>query len=454
MMPVPNDIKSTLDWLIKIDEYVQARELALTAARFLPADHPETSDFLAMILHRTKNYAEAVVYAQKTVTLLPDHIEARYNLARCLNSAGEAALAEAQIEPVIKARPDWLDPQLDLAMYICFQGRFDEAEQLLLSLQQKFPVNDVNQSLIKFNLAWHKLRHGQMKDGMEDLSIGRKIRLYGAESLNYPRPKLFKGLPVAGKKILLVGEAGAGDEMINVRFAKTIQDRGGQCLWVTNHHLEGLFSRVEGVQKVIQVSDVPQATYDYWAPAMDLFSLLNLDLKDLSAQPYLSPSSEYVKKWTAKMAGKNKFKVGFRWQGNARYEQDLYRSVPFQLFRRFFTVPGIDFYSLQRDTGLEELLPSDPVIELSSELVTWEDTAAAISLLDVVITSCTSIAHLAGAMGKKTFLFTPMVSYHVWALPGTTSPWYADVQLFRQKQFHDWSLEAEDILQELKRILQ
>src|ERR1700687_1187404 len=117
-IPIPDNLKGTLEWLIKIGEHSQARTLALTTARYLSPEAPETTDFLAMILHRCRYYREAVEYARQTVHLLPNRLEARYNLARCLNSLGEASLAEEQIHSVITARPDWLDPQLDLAMYI------------------------------------------------------------------------------------------------------------------------------------------------------------------------------------------------------------------------------------------------------------------------------------------------------------------------------------------------
>lgn len=451
-MPVPAEIKKTLDWLIQIEEYSQARNLVLTASRFLPIDHPEATDFLAMILYRTKHYQEALDWAKKTVELIPEQIEARYNLARCLNSAGEAALAEKEILKVVKQQPDWLDPQLDLAMYLCMQGRYDDSENLLIELQKKWDPNDQHQSVIRFNLAWHMIRKGQLKEGMEALSIGRKIRVYGAHAKSYPKPKLSKGMSVAGKTILLVGEAGAGDEIINVRFAKIIKERGGKCIWVTGHGFESLFSRVDGIDQVVGVKEASSISYDYWAPTMDLFSILDLNQEDLPRKSYLSPHPKFVQKWKSQIGEHGKLKIGLRWQGNPLYEQDLYRSVPFDLFRKFFSIPRAEFFSLQKDTGVQEIQASDPIQDLSYQLSSWEDTAAVISLLDVVVTSCTSVAHLAGALGKKTLLFTPLLPYYIWAYPSDKSIWYPDVKLFRQKKYHDWQHEAEEIFQELKRI--
>lgn len=449
-MPIPNEIRNTLEWLLKIEEYEQARNLVQTVARYAPADSAEVSDFIAMILHRAKFYQEALPYAQKTFSLLPE-TATRYNLARCLQSAGEIDAAVEHIQIVIKERPEWLDPQLDQAMYICFQGHFDEAEQLLLRLQKKLSLSDPHQAVIKFNLGWHMIRRGHLKEGMDHLTIGRTLRTAAPPAMLHNRPKLEKGISLSGKKILLVGEAGAGDEIINVRFAHIIRERGGRVDWMTAQKMEGLFSRVEGIERVVQASQVMPTDYDYWAPIMDLFSILDLDEKDLLPRAYLTANPELVPKWQTRMATSKKYKIGLRWQGNPLYEQDLFRSVPFSLLRPFFSLPNCAFYSLQRDSGVDELSVTDPIQDLSRELISWEDTAAAISQLDLVITSCTSVAHLSGALGKKTWLLTPKLAYYVWAHPGHKSAWYPDVQMFRQQIFCDWTQETKNILQELRK---
>jgi tetratricopeptide (TPR) repeat protein len=450
-MAIPDDIRSTLEWLIQIEDFRLARDLALTIARFLPCEHPETSDFLAMVFHRTKYYREALEQAEKTVALLPENIEARYNLARCLHSAGQPAKAEKEIRFVVEARPEWPEPQLDQALYISAQGRFDEAEVILRKLRARIPTEDPNRLAIDFNLAWHQIRHGHLKEGLNALSIGRKIKSFGNLRTPFdPQAQLAKGASVEGKKILVVGEAGAGDEMTQVRFARNIHQRGGRCFWLTHQKLENLFSRVPGIERVLSPSEIQNFQFDYWVPAMDLFSTLDLEAADISPAPYLRPDAQTLLSWQSKIKDTGHLKVGLRWQGNPLYEQDLYRSVPFALFRPHLNIAGVDFYSLQRDSGTEELQSSDPVTDLSRDLLSWEDTAAAISLLDIVITSCTSIAHLAGALGKKTWLFTPLLPYYIWASPGQKSIWYADVTLYRQSKLQDWKAETESVFAELK----
>lgn len=449
----PQEVRNTIEWLIQIEDFAQARSLAFTLVKFLPKEHPETSDFMAMVLHRTKHYPEAVQWAEETIKLAPNSLEALYNLARCLHSAGHTAQAEIEIRKVLEKRPDWVDPQLDLAMYICSLGRAQESKAILLKLREVLEPSDPQQQVITYNMGWHLLQAGKFQEGMKALAVGRKLRVFGAHAGVYPKPKLFKGLPLKDKRVLLVGEAGAGDEIVNVRFAKILHDQGAHVTWMTNQKMESLFSRAPGVDKVIATQEVAASSYDYWAPTMDVATLLEISEEALPKAAYLSPHTEFLTKWKAKIPEKGRLKVGLRWQGNPLYEQDLFRSVPFQLFREHILSKDIDFYSIQRDTGLEEMQPDDGVKDLSQDLQTWEDTAAAICCLDVVITSCTSIAHLAGALGKKTFVFTPMISYFVWASPGEKAIWYQDVHLFRQKNFHDWTSEAKEIGDRLKKLI-
>jgi sulfotransferase len=104
-------------------------------------------------------------------------------------------------------------------------------------------------------------------------------------------------------------------------------------------------------------------------------------------------------------------------------------------------------YSLQRDSDIRDLPES--VVDLQNQIVTWDDTAAAIANLDLVITSCTSVAHLAAAMGKETWIIVPILPYHVWALPGERSPWYDSVRLFRQEVFGNWDAPLQKVKAEL-----
>jgi hypothetical protein len=128
-------------------------------------------------------------------------------------------------------------------------------------------------------------------------------------------------------------------------------------------------------------------------------------------------------------------RIGLRWQGSPAFEHEQYRIFPPNLM--FDAVKGLEaeFISLQRDAGAEYC----PDWAKSVPLSTWEETRTAIASLDILITSCTSVAHLAGAMGIPTWIITPILPYYLWAKDGDTTPWYDSVRLFRQEEFSDWS---------------
>ncbi|MFS4459086.1 hypothetical protein [Bdellovibrio sp. HCB2-146] len=449
---IPQDVQNTFRWLIKVEEFNTIRALAESVYKFLPKDNPEVTDFMAMVLHKAKMYREAVPYARQTVAMLPTP-EAKFNLAKCLNSAAFPAEAEKVMAEVVKERPDWIDPVIDHAVYVAAQGRFDEAEAELRTLLNRVGTADRNYAVVQFNLGWHEIRAGHFKEGIRMLGIGRTLRIWGAYSFPYPQPMLTEGVDVRNKDILIVGEGGAGDEIINARFAQTLRDRGARVFFASNHKLESLLARSPGIEKAFSQKQAPPA-FDYWAPAMDLPRILELNSEDIPKNSYITPVEGLVKEWSKRIPNNGKLRIGVRWQGNALYEQDLMRSVPFNLMETFVNIPGVEVYSLQRDSGLEERPADSKVVDLAPYLNTWEDTAAAISNLDLVISSCTSVPHLAAAMGKPVWLFCPLSSYYVWAGPDNGRAWYPQVELHRQKEFGNWEHTYKDIYSKLEKLAQ
>jgi hypothetical protein len=445
---VPAALRETIDWLLSVEDFGTVRSLLGTLSRFLPESDPLACDFVASVLLRAKCYKEAASVAERTVALLPESIEARFNAAKCLAASGRPDAAERLIREVIAGRPDWIEARIDLAVYVARQGRLDEAKEALEALLAIVPADDRNHDVLRFNLGWHRLRYGDFKTGMKMLGAGRRLRIWGAMAQTHPRPMLNVGTDLHAKTVLLCGEGGAGDEMINVRFAQVIAARGGRVLWQGRAGLATLFARAPGVSAV--VTDAGPPACDYWAPCMDLPRLLDLDLQEVPSAAYLSPDPSLAAHWRKRLPPGRRLKVGIRWRGNHLYEQDLARAVPFSLLEELTKLRGVTVYSLQRDEGSEERPPDSRVVDLGPELRTWEDTAAAIAQLDLVVSSCTSVPHLAAAMGKPVWLFCPINPYYIWATPGDLSPWYPRVRLFRQTRLGDWTGPFSDLRARLK----
>ena len=137
--------------------------------------------------------------------------------------------------------------------------------------------------------------------------------------------------------------------------------------------------------------------------------------------------------------------IGVRWQGNPKFEHEQNRKFPLKPFFDAMKEIDADFICLQRDEGTSECPDFIKKVPLNN----WEETRDAISKCDLVISSCTSIAHLAGAMGVKTWIIVPVLNYYIWSVPGNKTPYYDSVQLFRQEKFGCWKAPIASMKQEL-----
>jgi hypothetical protein len=324
---------------------------------------------------------------------------------------------------------------LDIALEASTNGHPEISEEILRSQ----PQDDLR---VLFNLGWHEMRHGNMKKAFEHFNYGRFINVFGLP----PIPgKIWKDEPLEGKTLLFRCEGGYGDQIMNFRFAKKFKEMGARVIISCSPELKQIFSRHGYV--CIDNEVIYGAYYDYWIPGMSAAFILNMEYEDLDGSPYMK---EIAKRELFSKPGN--LKVGIRWSGNPEFEDEQHRRFDPQLMIDLYNVPRTTFYSLQRDENLVDGLPFG---DLREQLKTWEDTAAIIAGLDLVITSCTSIAHLSGALGIPTWVVAPIMPYYSWAVPGNTSRWYDSVRLFRQKTYGEWEtpfFEIREALLELTRI--
>jgi hypothetical protein len=319
---------------------------------------------------------------------------------------------------------DLLDQQLDANLH----GNFEEGWRIAQILERERP----HDNRAAFNRGWHTLAHGDLQKGMELMDRGRFEGVFGSPPLRTEKPIWDGKSSLVGKTILLRGEGGFGDEIIHARFAKSFAARGARVILACSPELASLFERVEGVSEVVSRVVPEHLLFDYWVPAMSAARLLGYTYETLPSDPYIFADEEKIKEHA--LSGVHK--VGIRWSGNPRFEHEQHRRFPAEPLFELRYGNDVTLYSLQRDHDLRDL--PEGIIDLEKEMATWEDTAGVIANLDLIITSCTSIAHLAAAMGKETWVIVPVLPYYIWAQPGERSAWYKSVRLFRQEQFGEW----------------
>jgi hypothetical protein len=262
-----------------------------------------------------------------------------------------------------------------------------------------------------------------------------------------PRPTFseppWRGEPLNGSTILLWAEQGLGDTIQFIRYSAWVKQLGARVLVECPPTLHVLLSTVVGIDRFVVASG---ARFDYYVPLLSLPAVLGTTLATVPAEvPYLHAAPERVAHWKSELAGIKGFKVGIAWQGSTRFLGDYFRSLPLAQFAPVAACPGVKLFSLQKGTGSEQLASwSGPaeIVDLGSSLDVegnaFVDTAAVMMNLDLVITSDTSIAHVAGALGVPVWVALQETPNWRWLVGREDSPWYPTMRLFRQSRLGDW----------------
>jgi hypothetical protein len=320
----------------------------------------------------------------------------------------------------------WLDKprttpelhDLDLQLTASRMGNFAEGWRLAQKIEKEEP----NNHRAAFNRGWYLLRQGEIQKGYQLMDRGRIEGVFGNTIPNTPVG------PWDGKTkgtVLLYLEGGLGDQIHQVRYAKSIAERGCKVVVSCSGPLVTLFTNVEGVSAVVQHDGCFAVYHEFYVQGMSAIVPLGFELEDLTGEAYIT------KPKTIKGFRK---RIGLRWQGQSMFEHEHHKKFPYELM--FNAVKGVDadFISLQRDEAVEECPPWVERVPLD----TWEDTRQATASCDLVISSCTSVSHLAAAMGVETWVVTPVMPYFFYAQEGDTCPYYDTLKLMRQETFGDW----------------
>ncbi|MGJ5204215.1 tetratricopeptide repeat protein [Bradyrhizobium sp. HKCCYLR20261] len=389
-------------------------------------------------LRRLRRYEEAQVFGQRAQALSPHDPDFANSYGCILQNLGRHDEAIAMFDRAIAIRPQTADFYNHRATSLAELHRFEEAFASFdraIALRPDFA--DAH-----WNAALFRLLTGDFARGWAGREWGRKCRAVGFVERNFDAPMWLADAPLAGKTILLHSDEGFGDSIQFARYATLVAAEGARVVLEVDAALQPLLAGLEGVaQCLARGKDAPPAV-DYHCPLSSLPLAFATRLDTIPAMPSYLPRPPDARRatWEQRLGPRDRLRVGLVWSGNPAHLNDHNRSLPLAMLAPLRET-GAQFVSLQKEPRAVdkiELAARDDIIDLTSDISDFVDTAALIDALDLVITVDTSVAHLAGAMGKPTWIMLPYTPDYRWLLDRDDSPWYPSVRLFRQDARRDY----------------
>jgi tetratricopeptide (TPR) repeat protein len=393
-----------LGTLLKKCERYEEAETHFRRALTLQSHRADALCSLGYLLYRSQCVPEAMKLYRQALIVQPDYIDAYLNLGAALRDLHRVHEALKCCEHALAIMPERAEARLNHAILLLQLGRFKEGWR---EYEYRWQLDDVE-----------KMRAEMLWLGKEDLH---------------------------GKSILLHAEQGHGDTLQFVRYASMVVARGARVYLLAQSSLKSLLESCDGVQQVFaHGEDLP--SFDFQCPMMSLPMAFGTELDSIPANiPYLAARADKVILWQQRFGARAAPRVGLVWAGEARQHDDgahaldRQRSLHFDQLRSLLNIPGVQFYSLQIANAAREQIAGDRrIIDFSTEIEHFEDTAALIQNLDLVITVDTSVAHLAGAVGRQVWLLDRYSPCWRWLTDRDDSPWYPQMRIFRQASPGDW----------------
>jgi tetratricopeptide (TPR) repeat protein len=417
----------------------EACHQAVVAILLLPAQRDAYNNFANGCFER-RDYPAAKTGFLRARRLDPEFVDSCVNESGLRLDLGEAEAGSAIGRLALVLAPQRSDVYNNLGNGELLACRLDRAAATFRRALQLAPLD----AQIHFNFAAVLLKQGRMTEGWQHYEWRRRTPAALKRRRSFAPPDWPGGDP-RGRTLLLSAEQGLGDALQFSRFVPWLADQGAHILLRTHPPLRRLMGSLAGVAAVFD-SDDALPDYDFQLPLMSVPACYALDLPQLPARiPYLSAEPAAVRRWKSRLARLPGAKVGLVWSGDARPGQrsahllDRRRSLSLARFSRLAELAGVTLISLQKGPPSAQTAGASlSLVDWTDELQDFADSAALVSALDLVITVDTSVAHLAGALGKPVWILSRFDGCWRWLDGRSDSPWYPSARLFRQPEAGDW----------------
>jgi Tetratricopeptide repeat len=365
-----------------------------------------------------KRFEEAYADLSKGIKLDPTHAETIYNRGTALKELKRIDEAVADFDQAISLKPDYADALWNRAMCHLLAGRYRE--------------------------GW----------------LGYEWRWQTGQMVSHRRvfnQRQWRGnTDISGKTILLHTEQGLGDTIMSARYIPRVVGTGARVVLDVPPQVIPLLAQIPGVAEIVTKNQL-LPKFDVHCPMMSLPAAFATTLETIPSNvPYLSAPPDYIEKWAHRLPKSTLLRIGVNWAGNPRFMHDAERSIGLRPLLPLLSRPDVRYVSLQKDLreGDADILRANPqIIHVGDAIDDLGDTAAIIASLDLVISSDTSVVHLAGALGKPVWILLQFVPDWRWLLDRDDCPWYPTARLYRQRARNNWAPVVSEVGQALSVLL-
>ena len=388
-----------------------------------------------------KRFVPARESLERALALEPNHAHARLALGNTLADLDDLAGAEREIRASIAADPELPEAHASLGFVLTARG---DTKGAIAACDDAIAL-DVDFARAYWNRSTASLLDGDFARGFVDYEERRRDPLFATDFTGAHGTE-WDGTPLAGRRLLVIAEQGLGDAIQFARFLPLI--RGGSVVLACAPTLVPLLRGMQGVADVVS-RDAALPLYDCFVFQMSLPRLLGTTVDTIpSPHGYLKVNPTRARPAPERIEGRRR--VGLVWAGNPEHHNDQRRSIPTAALAPLVTLEGIEWVNLQRGARGPELSLMHRLPAPSSRITDFADTAAIVETLDLVVTVDTSVAHLAGAMGKTVWILLPHAPDWRWMLNRDDTPWYATARLFRQHRAGDWGAVIDRVAAALR----
>jgi tetratricopeptide (TPR) repeat protein len=430
----------------KYDESANIFQIALN----IDPEYNEVYSNMGASLNKAKRYDESILSLEKAIERLPNHSGAYTNLGNVYNKIFDYKKAAKYHEKSIALDPSGYNAYSNLGTSYKNQGFTNKAiESYIKAIELKPDFENAH-----FDLSTVYLAKGDFKNGLAEYEWRFKkdeMKFHIVKHKHiFSKPMMKKGQDIKGKTVLVHSEQGFGDSIMYARFLKELKNLGCILAVECRDELKTLFSTINEIDILVGRDELKTPNFDFHLPMMSLAYILDVKkYSDFPSTPYFEVTKDEKFNLTSE-----KIKIGLCWSASSTGESFDGKVFDLINFEPLVNNPKIQLYSIQVGEGSEQIKENgfeDKIIDLTDDLTDFSKTASLMNELDLVISSDTSVTHLAGAIGVKTYTLLQKYPDWRWLNKGETSYLYPNMKLFRQKQNRVWQTVFQSLFAKMNK---